>query len=158
MRQKKIWRYYCDFCRKANCSKSAISKHEERCTNNPNRVCGMCKMLEQAQPSIPDLIALIPPMVVSQEGDCLDWIAWKDDSEAGIALQRIRKATGNCPACILATLRQAKVPVPMMQGFNFSEECKKIWQEVNEEREYDRKERNDYASWAIEQVPDYLKA
>jgi hypothetical protein len=33
--------YYCDFCRKH--SLRSLVKHEEHCTANPNRKCGLCK-------------------------------------------------------------------------------------------------------------------
>ena len=33
--------YYCDFCRKH--SLRPLVKHEEHCTANPNRKCGLCK-------------------------------------------------------------------------------------------------------------------
>ena len=32
--------YYCDYCNKH--SLRPLTKHEERCTLNPNRVCGFC--------------------------------------------------------------------------------------------------------------------
>jgi hypothetical protein len=58
---------------------------------------------------------------------------------------------------MLAALRQAKIPVPMLSGFDYTAETKAVWQQVNEEREYGERDRNDYASWAITQVPDYLR-
>lgn len=126
MRKKQVWRYYCDFCKKAGCSAYHIRNHEERCTMNPNRVCGMCRLMEQPQPELSVLIALLPPTIIKQEGDCLDWIAWKSDVDEEAALLKLREASGNCPACILATLRQAKIPVPMVRGFDYSAESKSI--------------------------------
>ena len=52
----KVNRYYCDFCKKANCSAPAMSLHERHCTLNPNRTCCMCKEPR----NIPELVKLIP--------------------------------------------------------------------------------------------------
>ena len=41
-------RYYCDHCNKGNGSPSAMRRHERGCTMNPQRVCGMCKMLAES--------------------------------------------------------------------------------------------------------------
>lgn len=60
MRVKKVNRYYCEFCKKSGQSASHISKHEKRCTLNPNRHCGMCAMLENEQPGIKDLLSVLP--------------------------------------------------------------------------------------------------
>lgn len=42
MRVKKVNRYYCDFCKKSNCSKHAMELHEKHCTMNPDRQCRLC--------------------------------------------------------------------------------------------------------------------
>jgi hypothetical protein len=53
--------------------------------------------------------------------------------EAAIgALPALRQAAGDCPACIMAALRQAKIPVPMVDGFSFKKEMEEIWSCINE--------------------------
>ena len=42
------------------------------------------------------------------------------------SMSALRDATHNCPACILATLRQAGIPVPMVESFRFAEESR-VW-------------------------------
>lgn len=59
--------------------------HEVHCTANPNRDCRMCRRLELSQQPIERLKA-----VFESEG-----------------LRGLREATGNCPVCILAALRQS---------------------------------------------------
>ena len=96
MKQVKRWRYYCDHCKKAGGSKHHMRKHEERCTMNPNRVCGMCRMLEEVQSDIGDMIAAIGPYMPHSD--------WGDE-----ALCRLRDSANGCPACMLAAIRQANV-------------------------------------------------
>jgi hypothetical protein len=43
----------------------------------------------------------------------------------------LRKEAGNCPACILAALRQSKIPYQYAY-FDFKEEVKKLWDEINQ--------------------------
>lgn len=38
MKRKRVWRYYCDFCKKSGCGRAAMAWHEQRCINNPARV------------------------------------------------------------------------------------------------------------------------
>ena len=51
-----------------------------------------------------------------------------------LALPVLREAVGDCPACVMAALRQAKKPVPMAEGFDFSAEINTIFTNVNQER------------------------
>jgi hypothetical protein len=136
VRVRKVNRYYCDFCTKANLSAFHMRKHEAGCTLNPERVCGMCKMVGSTQRPIPELVALLPdssPVHLSMTEDDAYWDAQREFSEAlKAALPVLRDSTRNCPACIMAALRQAKIPVPLAEGFNFSAECKAIWNAINE--------------------------
>lgn len=78
-------RYYCDFCKKSGGSKPAMAKHETSCTNNPDRVCRMCKFADLEQKPIGELTT-----TYAQQG-------WK----------ALRELAGGCPVCILAGERQA---------------------------------------------------
>ena len=125
MKTKKVYRYYCDYCKKSGCSKRHLQHHEERCTLNPHRICGYCKLLDQEQPEIDDLLAILPsPEKHSGYGNAL-YAAIED------ALPKLREAAGGCPACILAALRQKGIPVPMATNFDFKKECQEIWDEIN---------------------------
>lgn len=81
-------RYYCEHCKKGNGSPSAMKRHESGCTLNPQRVCGMCRMLAkeggpEPAPSRDELVRIM-------------------DTEGFTAMC---EAANKCPACILAALR-----------------------------------------------------
>jgi hypothetical protein len=132
MKIKKVNRYYCDFCKKANCSGGAIKRHEERCTMNPNRKCGMCSLVQANQKPMSELLALLPDPKQFEISN--DWGKSFTDGLAtasNLALDTLKEKTGGCPACILAALRQKGIPV-WMTNFNFKAECEAVWTDVNE--------------------------
>jgi len=132
MKKKRVWRYYCDFCKKSGCSRGHIADHEKHCTMNPDRECRICKMVDNDQVPMHDLLNLLPdPKDYAYE--TLNGFSYNvlvkivDD-----VLSELREITGNCPACILAALRQKGIPVYIAQNFNFTKECeKKIWDYIN---------------------------
>lgn len=134
MRTRKCIRYYCDFCKKAGLQKHHIEKHEKHCTKNPNRVCRVCGVIKSTQKPTPELLRLMPKLPNLTSG------RWSDDDDVmraeldllNAAVVELRKATSNCPACIMATIRQSNIPVPMVSGFRFTEEMRAIWSEIND--------------------------
>jgi len=88
MRTKKVTVHYCDHCSKRKFTVPAMVKHEIGCTMNPNRVCGMCKMLAEEGGPEP-----APPR---------DELVRIMDADGFAAMC---KAAEDCPACILAALR-----------------------------------------------------
>ena len=66
-----------------------MTNHEKGCTMNPERICGMCKVAGYEQKPIPELKSVL--------------LSHKDPEAGMIAL---RTVTDNCPACILAVIRQ----------------------------------------------------
>lgn len=133
MKRRQVWRYSCEFCKKSNCSASAISKHEQRCTLNPDRVCGMCQMLKQKQADLPSVIFALPKPVLFQESDCGDTLTWPDGVDTAGVYANLKTLTRGCPACIMAAIRQAKIPVPMIPEFDYTKECEAVWALINEE-------------------------
>lgn len=124
MRQKKVWRYYCDHCRKAGCGKAAMVKHERGCTRNPQRVCGFCKRSGNTEPLV--------------EAAC--------DS-----LEALRTAAGGCPACMLVGVHGLRSLIKQewdhdedapgydhghgeVLNFDFKQAAAAWWAEVNEHR------------------------
>lgn len=81
-------RYYCDHCNKGNGSPSAMKRHEAGCTLNPNRVCGMCRMLADA--GGPDPAPSRDELVRIMDAD---------------GFKAMCAGCNDCPACILAALR-----------------------------------------------------
>ena len=137
MKVKRVNRYYCEYCKKAGCAGGHMRKHEERCTLNPNRICGMCQLLGQNQSDINRIIKLLPnPEDYRNKTVEYDSFNGLEEAVAKI-LPKIREETGNCPACIMAVFRQGKIHVPTVKGFNFSDECKAIWADINEQNRQD---------------------
>jgi len=94
MRQKKVWRYYCDHCKKGGCGKWAMAKHEQHCTNNPQRRCRCCDDNVDAH----DLhIAIVEFRCAFAAGG------------SAIAVPALRFKVGGCPMCMLAVIRQSGV-------------------------------------------------
>lgn len=85
MRKKRVWRYYCDYCKKAGCSAGHMAAHEKHCCGNPERACRMCWMDvsgDVAQQPMADLVAAF-----DREG-----------------LDGVRTLAQGCPACMLAAM------------------------------------------------------
>ena len=137
MRRKKVWRYYCDYCKKANCSGASIKKHEERCTMNPNRVCGFCHLLEQKQTNLVEAMQLLPEPKDYIKEEVLGSLIFTSynglDEAAEAIMPKLRDFTGNCPACILAALRQKEISL-WITSFDFQKESKEIWAEFNKKQ------------------------
>ena len=89
-------------------------------------------MVESDQRPIGELTALLP-VVHSWEGEYGETV-YAADTEQSVnnALPKLRDACGNCPACILAALRQKGIPVPLATGFNFTQEMQSLWADINE--------------------------
>lgn len=122
MKRVKRWMFYCEHCGKSSGSGGHMSRHEKRCTANPNRRCGMCGKVGVA--------GLVEALGA---GD-----------EAGV--DRLREVADGCPACMLAAIRQSHLQTgPDEEGmgfavpFQFGEEKAAWWAEMNErerQREY----------------------
>jgi len=101
----------------------------------------MCKMVGGEQRPIVELVAFLPNPDDHKHEErndfgCVVWHTWNGlDKAMETALPKLRDAAGNCPACILAAIRQRGIPVPEVTGFKFSDECKSAWAIVNE-RQY----------------------
>jgi len=57
---KRVNRYYCEYCGKSGCAGGHMRNHEQHCTKNPNRVCGMCAIAQQQQAPMEALRACLP--------------------------------------------------------------------------------------------------
>jgi len=90
MKRKKVWRYYCEHCKKSGCSGGHIRSHEIHCTNNPTRICGMCKLARLDQLPIAELISAL-------------------DSGDKKGVNNLRVLADGCPACMLAAIRQCNL-------------------------------------------------
>lgn len=132
MKTRQVAMHYCEFCKRKAMRRAAMEKHEKHCGMNPNRACRMCDLVDGNHAPMATLLALIPaPMPTEYGGLCLDG----EQIEASLAA--LRTASGNCPACILAALRQAAV-VGMFSGkFSYQAEAQSIFAKLSQEQQLD---------------------
>ena len=133
MRQKKVWRYWCDYCGKGGLQKAAMRKHESRCTLNPIRKCGMCGIYNLETKSMTELLKILKDIARGWNTEEWGETFSQDPLAMRAAMKKLDETTEGCPACKLSALRQSKIPVPCTD-FNFKEECRKWWIPFNEER------------------------
>ncbi len=110
--------HYCDFCKKHGLT-IRIAKHEKYCTMNPDRECRMCKQNELSNDIKKIMKEFIPRGV----------------SEGPIDGKKILNETDGCPACALAVIRIGRLNIwpNQVMDFDYSEEVKKFWEEINAE-------------------------
>ncbi len=136
MKTKKVNRYYCDYCRKAGCAAGHMKHHESHCTMNPNRTCGVCGILDETQSPMAELIACLPDHKEHigkwDEDDGHEYYLESLTTAAHAALPKLRELAHDCPACIMAAIRQAHIPVPNVPDFNWANEMKDVLNAVNE--------------------------
>ena len=131
MRQKMMMRYWCDHCNKPGGSSHAMKKHELICTKNPERHCGMCSLMENVQKPMSELVAIMqePAKLLT------DTLCHGYDNAMREAMVKLRQETSNCPACILAALRQSGT---YSATSDFKSEAKSIREDIyamiNQER------------------------
>lgn len=120
MRKVKRWRYYCDHCKRVSGSAGHMVKHELGCTNNPHRICGLCRKVDAPDNLVIDLVAAL---------------GIGDDR----GMQALRMLCQDCPACILAAIRQSKTLIPYQDDgnpawvcFEFKRALASFWSEVNQ--------------------------
>ena len=128
MKQVKRWRYYCDYCKKSGGSKWHMERHERGCTNNPNRVCGMCSDAQDCA-DLSELIKIVTDSIRHLETETWSII---DSTTEEKVIASLRELT-DCPACILAALRQSGAPW-LFPSFDFGKEREEFWRPTNEER------------------------
>lgn len=132
MRTKKVNRYFCDFCKRSGGSAYHMRRHEVGCTANPERECGMCEPGGYDAAELPALVALLPdgheaqrhidiaenapldradglggPFLWSERVACVGVLESEITQAVVVALPALREAATECPACMLAALRQS---------------------------------------------------
>lgn len=103
---------------------------------NPNRTCRMCDGLGNSQPDTRSYVDSLPKDLWHGRGD-----KEAEYFEAGPSIERmktelkkLRDLTGDCPACILAALRQAGIPPFLVPDFDFKKESQETLAEINSHR------------------------
>jgi len=142
MKTVKRNRYYCDFCKKSGGYAGHMRKHEERCTLNPNRKCGVCGMIEETQEPIAVLLDCLPEFDSLKipcgygSNDINDGYSIADSfkTEALKFTKALRDKANNCPACMMAAFRQKGIPIPEIKElglYDFTKEMQSIWSDIN---------------------------
>lgn len=138
MKTKTVKRHWCDFCNKAGLQAHAMAKHEKHCTLNPARDCRVCGLLggitHVGAERMAMLVSMLPDpseFLATNWGDVMVAAQEKLVLDLAIAMPKLREEVENCPACILAALRQKKIPVPMVDGFDFKKEMQAIFSDLN---------------------------
>ena len=128
MKRKKVWRFYCDFCKKSGCSGGAIAKHEKSCTMNPNRVCGMCAADQGRWPAeYPTVASLIEAAKKDSESHKIDGdLEWQVHDH-----KHLLEVSDGCPACMMAGIRQSGLDIGRF-AFDYKQQHKEFWTRVND--------------------------
>ncbi len=127
MHKQRRWRYYCDFCKRANGSGGHILKHERGCTMNPVRLCRMCALEGKRQATLPELLAALT-----------------------ISLDALQSQCDHCPACILAALRQSGADA-YTYAWDYAAAAKTWWADHNA-REQEQDQRDEYNAMVAEEM------
>lgn len=117
--------YYCDHCKKRSLSKHHMRKHENGCTLNPKRICKLCDCID-----IGATIETFKRFQLYEE--TVDYgyhieietlVGYPDGNP--ITLDEIRKATNNCPNCMLTIIRILKLNYHYFNGLTAGFDYKK---------------------------------
>jgi len=125
MKSRQVTQYICEFCNKRTYTKQSMANHEANCTMNPNRGCRMCLKGLAEGGDMSRLLPLMPDPIWNDSGDL------ENLAQINEAIEKVRKECGDCPACILATLRQKRIP-SYPTDFNYKYECERFWKEYND--------------------------
>lgn len=98
-----------------------MKSHEKHCTANPERICRMHVNFDEPQRSMAELRGALNTTLP----DC--------------GMAELRRLSGNCPMCILATIRQSGIckfegpenPPPDL-SFDFKAELASAWAIIND--------------------------
>lgn len=93
----------------------------------------MCAMFDEKPEPIETMLSILPNPK-DHEREFEHGGIWYEGLEDAVerVMPQIRELTGNCPACIMAALRQKGIPVPVARSFDFTSESKKWWSDFNE--------------------------
>jgi hypothetical protein len=96
--EKTVKAYICDHCGKKQYAKGAMARHERHCTANPGRKCRLCERVEVATGGDKANVDLAVLVEVLKNSSLLPMDR----------MAKVRELT-DCPACILAAIRQSGI-------------------------------------------------
>ncbi len=96
--------YYCDHCKKKGLAAGHMNKHEKRCTNNPNRECGLCEGIYNIGEIVAEYKSRFKIVTTAIDEifghETVEWIG------EPITLKEIRDRVDGCPNCTFSIIRQ----------------------------------------------------
>ena len=128
IKTKKV--YYCDFCKKK--SLKTLEKHEKHCTGNINRECRMCGITPNYQEIVDKLKAryhIVRDEPTFENMFSFQQVIWHGEEITG---KEITDLVDQCPACALTIIKHIDASIINID-FNYTEKCKELWSEFNEE-------------------------
>jgi len=97
--------YYCEFCKKHGLRKDMMERHEQKCTMNPDRVCGLCGYAHIDREIKKYTEAYT---VIKETSDNHSFITERVIWHTTLTLKDLRNEV-ECPICMLTVIRQAKL-------------------------------------------------
>lgn len=97
MIEKTATAFICEHCGKKQFAKGSMRRHEKRCTANPGRECKMCGQVDAAGLST-NIVGLARLVEILSDRE----------AHPKARMDAVRAET-DCPACILAAIRQSGV-------------------------------------------------
>lgn len=97
--------------------------------------------MEETQPKLNDLTEIINKSIIwmsteDEQGNTpWEWTELKSGEFEETVLDELRKASNNCPACILSAMRLTKT-TGLFPGFVWNKEKKAMFAECNPEPDY----------------------
>ena len=121
--------YYCEHCKKRNLSASAMGLHEKHCTANLERKCRICEQRCGSSPNLKEIVAEYKSRFTIQEREQKEDDVFGSDFKyeevvfigEPITLKEVRDKVDNCPACILAIMRQCKFCYHYFDEYGFKD-------------------------------------
>ncbi len=149
MKSKIIKQYSCDFCKKKGLSASHISRHEKACTNNPHRICNMCKcewapfdyvitnLIVEFKEKIQKTISVLPqdeyyPPFYIKDNELEKYK--KIEEKLKTHVNWLCEIVCGCPACMLSVIRQSDNCRILKNIFDYKKEKEMWWSEKNQEQ------------------------
>ena len=137
VKNKKV--YYCDFCKKHSLIFNSIKKHEEHCTLNPNRTCGLCDRKGNYKKEIKIINKAYKELMSHKEnGGIVETYCRVFEDKVKEMLEEIE-----CPVCMLSILRLSDDGVIHWANYSLKEEIQKYWK-IKAEEEEEETFRNGY--------------
>jgi hypothetical protein len=97
----------------------------------------MCNLTGNKQINIKEMLAVLPDPEAYLQAYSLSKCYLNLEPAVEKAMPKLRELTDNCPACIMAALRQKGIPVPCAESFNFKKEAELIFYDCNKNNFYE---------------------